>query len=616
MALLETFLKNKNISSFEIEEFSFKIDLFVPSFFALSKHFKELFSLKKELQKKILIFQKNKILFVKEDCLFKINKLLVRSLIVDLEYLMEENLLYLFFKQELDLKEQEKISLFIWEEYGYNLKFLKKVFSELNSFSNNISYLNSCFSFRQNFFKDVFIQAQIDKTYSWETLNFYGGSSEIGRSCYLFETETFAILVDVGVNFSKTGKYPHFETLKEKIKKICAVFITHAHMDHCGALPILISYGYKGPIYMTEPTRDLYLVLSNDYFSLVKNKDKPFEVKHVLQSLQQIICIDFFFKVPIFKFFFGCFFPAGHIIGAAMLELEDSSKERRGLFSGDINLSETHLLEGGRETKNSLNWLVCESTYGGKIQAREDLEDFEKVILSSFKKGAVLIPVFSVGRAQELLFCLYKLLAKNKEFRDTAKIYVEGLIKETNNIHVLHSRFLKKKVSQEIFFDKETIFYSDKFVYVDYFSRNKILKTKNYIVLSTSGMMSGGPILQYLKEKMEGHENTLIFVGYQAKTTLGNFILQNLESRAKIKEFLNLEKEFKMAVHSFSHFSGHSSHEELVTLVTKKLRFKPNAKVFFVHGDRAAGLSLKKEILKKKKIDIYIPKNLEVSRIC
>ncbi|NPA23207.1 MAG: beta-CASP ribonuclease aCPSF1 [Crenarchaeota archaeon] len=456
-------------------------------------------------------------------------------------------------------------------------------------------------------------------------LTVLGAGFEVGRSALLVQTRESNVLLDCGI---KPGyphdEYPFLDVID--VDRLDAVVISHAHMDHVGFVPFLYKYGYKGPVYMTEPTKYLMEILVSDYIELCEREGKqpPFSKKDLTSALYHTITIDYDDTTDIAPDIKLTFSDAGHEIGSAISHLHIGNGLYNIVYTGDFKYGPTRLLNVANKRFKRVELLVMESTYGGKNDIQESRDEAERRLIECVKRtvergGKVLIPAFSTGRAQEILLILND-AAERKIIPRDVKIYVDGMILETLNVHLMFPDYLNRNV-RELIYDGVNPFLSDNVEPVErpkrpekrYEQVMSIVKGDPCIILAPHGMLNGGPILDYFVHLADDDRSTLLFVSYQAENTLGRRILQG-ERRLTLKYYNEEVKvEVRMNVESIQGFSGHSDRRQLLAYV-RDVEPRPN-KIVLVHGEQSKILSLALTIELSMKIPVLTPGDLESIRL-
>lgn len=417
-------------------------------------------------------------------------------------------------------------------------------------------------------------------------LVFHGGASQVGRSCIELRTKKGKYILDAGLWITPHG--PEFPEEINDIDKIDAVFLSHAHLDHVGALPLLEHYGLNCPIYANIETKLITKLLLKDSFKISR-----IEHSHIAYNKNDIEkVLKFFNNVPFNKLqkindISFKFFKSGHIPGSASILIETEGK--RLVYTGDINLEKSRLLDGADLSYGDVDILITEATYGIKYHdLREDEEErfLNSVVKTLDRGGSVLIPAFAVGRAQEILMIL-----GDKDF--SVPIYLDGMARNVCEMIIDNPEFIKDPKKLREVLDKVHFITSVE-------ERDSVLNEK-CIIISTSGMVNGGPVLYYLSRIWKNMKNSILLTGYQAEHTNGRMLVEN--GSAMIDGYLI---KVKAEIQKFD-FSAHSGRKELEEMI---LRIKPK-KVIVQHGDKEAVQGLGHWI-KDQGIEVYTPEIGEI----
>ncbi|MEB3847277.1 MAG: beta-CASP ribonuclease aCPSF1 [Desulfurococcales archaeon] len=455
-----------------------------------------------------------------------------------------------------------------------------------------------------------------------------GSFGEVGRSAILVDTGESRILLDAGAAPTGYGPdaFPFFDAPEFRIEDIDAVIISHAHLDHVGMLPLLFKYGYRGPVYMTAPTRDIAVLVLTDYMQLVQKEGKqpPFTQREINLMLSRTIVMPYNVVTDVAPDTKLTFANAGHILGSALVHLHIGQGLYNILYTGDIKYyrikgdTSTRLLPPASYQFHRIETLIMESTYGAtETQPRHMAEaQLIELINEAYKKGGkILIPVMAVGRGQDILVVLSR--AKKEGKIPDIPVYVDGMVYEVTAIYTAYIDYLAKPIREAIL-QGENPFHPGNVVYVDSQARRDeaIYSSGPAIILATSGMMQGGPILEYFKHLAEDPKNILAFVSYQAPGTLGRRLLEG-EREITFQENGRLRTiRVNLKIERVEGFTGHATQSEL-QLFLRHLTPKPR-NIILNHGEPVA-LSTLGRIIKSKwhrlgfqsPPEILIPENLE-----
>jgi len=455
----------------------------------------------------------------------------------------------------------------------------------------------------------------------WVKITALGGFQEVGRSCTLVQTPHSKVLIDCGINpdtSDNTRTYPYLNALGFEPAQLDAVILTHAHLDHSGFLPYLYAYGFEGPVYCTTPTRELVTLLQMDYLNLVnKNTEQgaPYGVKDIQKQLAHMITLDYWEVMDITPEIKLTYYNAGHMLGSAIVHLHIGEGLHNLVFSGDIKYGYSKLFDQAVTSFPRCETLFIESTYGGRDDIMSNRFDSDKRLFGLInqtieKKGKIIIPVFSVGRAQEIMLVLEEQMSKNPKYN--FPVYLDGMILEASAIHTAYPQYLRHNVQMRIL-SNDSPFESHIFETVKT-DRKAIVEGDPAVILAPSGMMSGGPILEYFRLLADDPKNMLMFVGYQSTQSLGRKVQRGMKEVPIMSEAGRSEMiRVNMQVQSVEGYSGHSDRHQLISFL-KNIKPKPE-KVFTLHGDETKCEDLARSISKMMHIDARAPMDLDAIRL-
>ena len=453
----------------------------------------------------------------------------------------------------------------------------------------------------------------------WIKITALGGFKEVGRSCMLLQTAKSNVLIDCGVNpdtSDPSRAYPYLSSMNLALEQIDAVICTHAHLDHSGFIPYLYAYGYEGPVYCTPPTRDLMVLLQQDSIKVLSSEGKgsPYGERDIKKQLNHIITRNYGEVTDVTPEIRFTFYNAGHVLGSATVHLHIGEGLHNLVVSGDIKFGKNRLLDSADIRFPRIETLVLESTYGGKNDIKPRIEETESRLAATIReildrRGKVLIPVISVGRAQEIMLVL------EEYFRnDSIPIYMDGMSKEASAIHTVYPEYLRRNIQRRIL-QNDSPFDKPMFNRVVHSERQSIAEDDDpCIILAPSGMLSGGPSVEFLRMLAPEPKNALIFVGYQAALSLGRRV-QNGEREVPMLNTANKVDVVKvnLSVHTVDGFSGHADRSQLLAYV-RNLRPKPG-RVFMCHGDENKCDDLSRTINRMMHIETRAPMNLDSIRL-
>lgn len=450
-----------------------------------------------------------------------------------------------------------------------------------------------------------------------------GGAREVGRSCIMVEANESAVLLDCGINpgSREPGRaFPRLDTDDFRIDKLDAVIISHAHLDHCGLVPFLYKYGYDGPVYCSEPTSVLMTLLQLDYLDVTSREGgyTPFDQKNVREVVMHTIPLKYGVVTDVAPDMKLTLHNAGHILGSSIVHLHIGEGLHNLVYTSDYKFGKTMLLEPASIVFPRVETLITECTYGGQGDVMPNRSTVESRLVStvneSFKKGGkVLIPVPAVGRAQEIMMVLDNQM-KNGSLME-APIYIDGMISEATAIHTAYPEYLSKEIRDKILHQDVNPFQSDYFVNVNHPSeREGIIAGGPSVILATSGMLEGGPAVDYLRLMAADERNTVIFVSYQIEGTLGSRIRNGTKDITLFGPKGKVEAvKLAVTVESLEGFSGHSDRNQLIEFV-RRISSRPS-RVIVNHGEYRKCDQIAGGISALFRIKATAPENLETIRL-
>ncbi|MBT3865308.1 MBL fold metallo-hydrolase [Candidatus Peregrinibacteria bacterium] len=460
-------------------------------------------------------------------------------------------------------------------------------------------------------------------------ITFAGAAGEVTGSKHLIEFKGKKILLDCGMFQGrrkeaavKNAEYP-FDP-----KDVDAVVLSHAHIDHSGNIPMLVKKGFEGPIYSTFATRDLcnYMLRDSAYIQereaewLRKKKKKViddhlYNLEDAEKALAQFRGIDYEQSFVVTEGVVACFYDAGHILGSAVVHLifyDKDTGERHSLgFTGDLGRPGLPLLRDPQMLPKC-DTLITETTYGDRFHGavttiEEELEDIVNGVCK--KGGKLIIPAFSLERTQEIVYHL-NLLHKDKKIPEIP-IYVDSpLSGNVTEVFRGHPECFDKETYREFLDQGDNPFGFGSLKYIRDVADSKALNDKPgpMIIISASGMCEHGRILHHLKNNLQGHENSVLFVGYQGEHTLGRKIR---DGESPVNIFGDPYK-VKAEIFSIDAFSAHADRSDLLDYIHKIEGVK---KIILVHGEEESQGKFKDALEESGRKDVQIPKRNETIEI-
>lgn len=447
-------------------------------------------------------------------------------------------------------------------------------------------------------------------------ITFLGGADEVGASCTLIEIEGRRILVDAGIrqNVKQDEQLPDLD----KVGMPDVFLLTHAHTDHTGALPEFVRRwpGVKG--YCTPATKDITRVLLQDSKKRAnreKQEDKepqftPKAIGAALDYLERMEEVQWNTPVQICDGVKATWIPAGHILGAAMILIE--GKRESILITGDVSVTDQKTIPGMlmSDLLYQPNVMVMESTYGNKCHTDRAAE--EKRLVSDIAEvveagGQVLIPVFAIGRAQEVILILKQAMRRGEILK--FPVWVDGMVQDINAIYSNFADELLPSLKDKARLG-ENIFYSDDIQPVSKsVDRDSVSSWDPCCIIASSGMLDNGRSRGYFEHLAKSPDNLIAITGYQAEGNLGQRLQDLPKPDESTQRELKLDDEKSMSVKcqvkSYS-LSAHADRNQLTELVEK---VQPR-KLFLVHGDRDARKKLAASVRERlPAVDVKLPKN-------
>ncbi|MEM2160390.1 MAG: beta-CASP ribonuclease aCPSF1, partial [Candidatus Nitrosotenuis sp.] len=451
-----------------------------------------------------------------------------------------------------------------------------------------------------------------------------GGFGQVGRSSMILTTPESKILIDCGVNpgaRSPIESFPRLDWANITLDEIDAVVIGHAHLDHTGFLPVLCKYGYKGPIYCTEPTLPMMNLIQLDAIRVASAQGRVplYAERDVKQIMRQTVTIPYGTVTDIAPDIKLVFSNAGHILGSATCHFHIGNGDHNFVYTGDIKFGKSILFESASWNYPRVETLLIESTYG----AREDIQPTRQEVESAFINavnntlvdgGKVLIPIPAVGRAQEIMMVIDHYMKAGQMVE--APVFMEGMIAEATAIHEAYPEYLARELRQKILETDDNPFDSEYFTNIEHAdAREEPLRDNTpCIILATSGMLEGGPVLEYFRNIAPQNKNKIIFVSYQVNGTLGRRVLDGSKQVSLLGKDGKVEVvNVNCSMIKLDGFSGHSDFNQLMSFV-HKLRPKLR-RVLVNHGERRKCESLAMNIRRQFRVPAHYPQVQEAIRL-
>lgn len=445
-------------------------------------------------------------------------------------------------------------------------------------------------------------------------LQFLGATQTVTGSKYLIKADKSKILVDCGLfQGFKDLRLRNWNPLPLHPKEIDYVLLTHAHLDHSGYIPLLVKNGFRGKIFCTEATRDLCAILLPDsghlqeeeaFYANRKGSSKHRPALPLYTKQEAEIALEYFQPVPYEKSLklsenLHCSFHyAGHILGASLIRVQHHNSSV--LFSGDLGRPHDPIMYDPSKPPES-NYYVIESTYGNRLHEKTNPEEqLGEIIKQTAKKGGVtIIPSFAVGRAQSILYYLHQLRLKN--VIPNIPIFVDSPM-ATDATKLFYHYSDQHKLTKE-----QTASVCQSATYIHTVEESKELHRQKMpmIIISASGMATGGRILHHIKHFAPDHRNSLVFCGFQAGGTRGDRIIRG---ETHVKMFGELIP-IRASVFQLDNTSAHADYEDMLEWLSHIK--KPPRKLFITHGENTASEALKEKIQARYHWNCEVPSYLD-----
>jgi len=457
------------------------------------------------------------------------------------------------------------------------------------------------------------------------TLTFLGATGTVTGSKYLLEAGGERLMIDCGLfQGDKELRLRNWNPLPVPAASIQWLLLTHAHLDHVGYIPRLVKDGFRGQILASAATVDLAKIVLPDSGHLQEedaefankkgfSKHAPalplYTYEEAVKSLKYMRAVNALEPVEISPHFTIRGFFAGHILGARMIEVtvRENGNVKRLLFSGDLGRFPQMVIPEPAVPEDGFDYMLLESTYGDRLHAKEDIAARLASIVESTAShgGTVVIPSFAVGRTQELLF-LFRELIEAKEMHsvpihvdspmaiDVTHLYEKHQEDHSLELDALEAQGIKPFSPPNLHFDKTV-------------DDSKQLNDARYpmIIISASGMATGGRVIHHLERCLPDHRNTVLFVGFQAAGTRGRAI----QSGAQSVKMHGHEVQVRARIESIDNLSAHADYAEILAWL--KRFAKPPGKTFMVHGEPKASEALRQRIAEQLHWDVTVPTYLE-----
>lgn len=452
-------------------------------------------------------------------------------------------------------------------------------------------------------------------------ITFHGAAKNVTGSMHLLEIGGKKLLLECGIHQGKREESENMNrTLPFDPAEIDAMILSHAHLDHSGNIPTLVKNGFKGDIYMTAATRDLLGVMLRDSAHIQESdikfvnkkrtarglalKEPLYTMDDAERSLDYFISLSYertFNPLPGVK---AVFHDAGHILGSAMvdLELSEGGSAKRFFFTGDLGRDHLPIIRDPYQPSGA-DYLLMESTYGDRVHGpiEETSRKLQEAVRQVFdRRGKMIIPAFSVGRTQEIVYELHGMFEAGK--LPAMPIYVDSpLSVNVTNIFKMHPECFDKETRVQVE-NHHDPFGFGRLSYIHTVEESKRLNEAAgpCIIISASGMCEGGRVLHHLRNSLGDSRNMVLIVGFQAYGTLG----RRLVDKEPVVKIFGEDQNVRAEIRVLNGFSAHADRNDLLGFVGNMK--EGSGRVLLVHGEEAQSQSLAQALRESGK-DVVVP---------
>ena len=492
--------------------------------------------------------------------------------------------------------------------------------SKITEKIRSVLYANN--TYRRKFLNDIGKKIYADWTSEkmdmWVRLTYLGSGRQVGRSCLLLHTPNSKVLLDCGINpaiAEGQERFPYMNVCEiGDLNSVDAIILSHAHTDHGGLIPYLYKMGYKGPVYLTAPTRDIAALLALDFIGVAyKQAASPlYRAEDIKEMVRHSITLDYGEVTDITPDIRITLYNAGHVLGSAQVHINIGNGLHNLVYGADTKYAKTRLLDPAVNHFPRIETLTIESTYGSKddiLPPRQEVEQkfIEMVQQTIARNGKIILPELGLGHSQETILRVEEAVRTGK--LPNVPVYVDGMVWDITAIHTAYPDFLSASVRNQIFQDNNP-FTSEIVKRVGSpTERKEVLEGGPCIIIATSGMLVGGASVEYFKNLASNPNNLIVFGCYQAIGSLGRQVQEGIKEIHVDGERVTVN----MQVETISGFSAHSGRNELLQFVSR-MNPKPK-KIIINHGEVSKCLDLASTLYKLNRVETIVPRNLETIRL-
>jgi metallo-beta-lactamase family protein len=461
-------------------------------------------------------------------------------------------------------------------------------------------------------------------------LTFLGAARNVTGSSYLLETHDARVLVDCGLYQERKYQERNWQPFQFDPKSIDAVFLTHAHLDHCGLLPKLVRDGYKGNIYCTQATAEIAQIILLDAAKL-QEEDAAYKAKrhkregrrgpypemplYTVEDAQAVqphfSAVEYLSCIGITSNVEGCYYEAGHVLGAAVININvrADGKNHRVIFSGDIGEPDRPIINDPTLFREA-EYIVMEATYGDRTHEEHENSDIQKQLRDCINRtvsagGNIIIPSFALERSQEILYHLNELFLR-KEIPPVTVFLDSPMAIRITEVFKRHADLFDKEMMQRLR-QGDSFFSFENLKMVQTVEESKAINAmkESSIIIAGSGMLTGGRVKHHVVNNIRRTESTVLFVGYQAEGTPGRILLDGAEEI----RLLGQVHQVRANIEKIDGFSAHTDRDGLLAWLAD-IRVPPRC-VFISHGEERAAISFAKILHEKMGWTVKVPEYKE-----
>ena len=496
--------------------------------------------------------------------------------------------------------------------------------SKITEKIRSVLYANN--TYRRKFLHDIgrkiYKEWNPEKMDMWVRLTYLGSGRQVGRSCLLLQTPNSKVLLDCGINPAMsegTERFPYLNIPEiGDLNTIDAIILSHAHTDHSALIPLLYKMGYRGPVYLTAPTRDIAALLELDFIGVAyKKAESPlYKGEDIKEMVRHSIALEYGEVTDITPDIRITFYNAGHVLGSCQVHINIGNGLHNFVYSADTKFGKTRLLDPAENRFPRLESMQLEATYGGKDNILPPRKDTENLFIELAKKtiergGKILLPELGLGHAQETILRVEEAIRIGE--LPKVPVYIDGMIWDINAIHTAYPDFLSVSVRNQILQDNNP-FLSDILKRVGSpAERKEVIEGGPCIIIATSGMLVGGASVEYLKHLAENPKNLLVFGCFQGAGSLGRQIQEGKKEVSLGGDYQKDNVKVNLQIETLNGLSSHSGRNELMQYVSRLIP-RPK-KIVISHGEPSRCLDLASSIHRAHKIETMVPRNLETIRL-